>query len=310
MKKILCIAAILSAVFLQAAENENSLDWKQTENPMYPMMERLDTGLNSMERSSFSVEQIKDRLLAKSPLFAWRIVYMRDLKSMPQALLPENSQEGGLVNFENEPGFEYADLLLIPKSAPIFQIENALDLDTEGQKFGDELGQYFTKYGFTWRNLPHVYHCETCYLGENEDCYVFGSANLDVLIQIQELLGLKNGDLVPDQALAEALDVRDKGHFTAEYAKRELLKRKSISSLSSLKSEIEKLSSYGESTEDYFYILLDMNLAQADELICDLAVHTDSFILRESLFDAVVKRSVIENSIPAGFGRFNPEKDN
>ena len=74
MKKILCIAAILSAVFLQAAENENSLDWKQTENPMYPMMERLDTGLNSMERSSFSVEQIKDRLLAKSPLFAWRIV--------------------------------------------------------------------------------------------------------------------------------------------------------------------------------------------------------------------------------------------
>ena len=96
----------------------------------------------------------------------------------------------------------------------------------------------------------------------------------------------------------------------AEYAKRELLKRKSISSLSSLKSEIEKLSSYGESTEDYFYILLDMNLAQADELICDLAVHTDSFILRESLFDAVVKRSVIENSIPAGFGRFNPEKDN
>ena len=310
MKKILCIAAILSAVFLQAAENENSLDWKQTENPMYPMMERLDTGLNSMERSSFSVEQIKDRLLAKSPLFAWRIVYMRDLKSMPQALLPENNQESGLVNFENEPGFEYADLLLIPKSAPIFQIENALDLDTEGQKFGDELGQYFTKYGFTWRNLPHVYHYETCYLGENEDCYVFGSANLDVLIQIQELLGLKNGDLVPDQALAEALDVRDKGHFTAEYAKRELLKRKSISSLSSLKSEIEKLSSYGESTEDYFYILLDMNLAQADELICDLAVHTDSFILRESLFDAVVKRSVIENSIPAGFGRFNPEKDN
>jgi len=120
---------------------------------------------------------------------------------------------------------------------------------------------------------------------------------LNVLLRIQDVLSLKNGDLIREEALARALDVRDETNLTARFAVNELVRKKEIKALPYIKKEIEQIAQSGETPYQHFVVLYLMDTPESDAVLCEFSKSNKNSFL-EPLFNAVISCSIHTNEVP------------